>query len=110
MRLAVLATTCFLAVSLASPASAGSDSAQFDVTITIQAGCELTDPSDLDFGTYSFLDAVIDVSTSFTIRCSSGTNGIIELNGGSGSSQSISTRTMENGAEDVGYNLYTAAD
>ena len=110
MRLAALASVCFLSVWLASPAGAGSVTDQFEVTITIQAGCELSGPSDLNFGTHSFIDTAIPASTSFTIRCSSGTTGTIALNGGSGSSQSISTRTMENATNSVDYNLYTAAD
>ncbi len=109
MRLAALAIACCLNVVLASPAEAGSTTAQFDVTITIQAGCEITGPSDLDFGTHSFIDTAITATTTFSIRCSNGTTGTIALNGGSGTSQSISTRTMETGANSINYNLYTAA-
>lgn len=108
MRFVALATTCLAVALLASPAAAGSTTAQFDVTLTIQAGCEVTGPNDLDFGTHSFIDTAITATTTFSIRCSSGTTGIIALDGGSGSSPLISRRTMENGAEDVEYNLYTA--
>jgi len=94
-----------LNIVLASPAGAGSTTAQFDVTITIQAGCEVTGPSDLDFGTHSFIDSAITATTTFSIRCSNGTTGTIALNGGSGTSQSISTRTMETGANSINYNL-----
>jgi|RhiMetdeSRZDD1v2_1073273.scaffolds.fasta_scaffold15093_8 spore coat protein U domain-containing protein, fimbrial subunit CupE1/2/3/6 len=110
MRSAALAIACWLNIVLASPAGAGSTTAQFDVTITIQAGCEVTGPSDLDFGTHSFIDSAITATTTFSIRCSNGTTGTIALNGGSGTSQSISTRTMETGANSINYNLYTAAD
>jgi spore coat protein U-like protein len=110
MRLAALATACLSAALLVSPAKAGSTTAQFDVTLTIQAGCEVTGPNDLDFGTHSFIDSAITATTTFSIRCSSGTTGTIALNGGSGASQSIGTRTIETGTNSINYNLYTAAD
>jgi len=110
MRPAALAATCLSIALSASPAGAGSTTAQFDVTLTIQAGCEVTGPNDLDFGTHSFIDSAITATTTFSIRCSSGTTGTIALNGGSGASQSISTRTMETGGSSITYNLYTAAD
>ncbi|HEY7764666.1 MAG TPA: spore coat U domain-containing protein [Aestuariivirgaceae bacterium] len=102
-----LLVCCFFCVS---SASAGTDTDTFDVTLNIQAGCEVTSPNDLDFGTASFLDTAITAQVQFQIRCSSGTSGTISLNGGSGSSGTITTRTMENGANVASYSLYTASN
>jgi spore coat protein U-like protein len=104
--IAGLLVCCF--VSVAS-VWAGTDTDTFDVTLTIQAGCEVTSPNDLDFGTVSFLDTAITADVQFQIRCSTGTIGTISLDDGDGSSGSIATRTMENGANVVNYSLYTTA-
>ena len=107
MKLAALATTCLLMVLLASPAGAGSTTAQFDVTITIQAGCELSTPDDLDFGTQSFLDiSNIDNTVDFSIRCTNSTPATISLDDGLGGG-TVALRTMELGASSVNYTLYT---
>jgi spore coat protein U-like protein len=105
--IAGLLVCCFFSVM---PAWSGTDTDTFDVTLTIQAGCEVTSPNDVDFPPATFLDTAITAQAQFQIRCSNGTVGIISLNGGSDSSVSIDPRTMENGADVVNYNLYTAAD
>jgi spore coat protein U-like protein len=98
------------AICLASPAGAGTVTDTFDVTLTIQAGCEVSAPNNLDFGTVTFLDTARTTTADFSVRCTSGTNGTISLNGGIGSSGSVATRTMESGANSVNYSLYMTAD
>jgi spore coat protein U-like protein len=106
MRLAALAATCLICAFFASPAGAGSDTDTFDVTITIQAGCEVSAPNDLAFGTHSFLDtANIDSSVDFSIRCTNGTGATIALDDGLGGG-TVALRTMELGAGSVNYTLY----
>jgi spore coat protein U-like protein len=105
--IAALLVCCFLSVA---SVWAGTDTDTFDVTLTIQAGCEVTSPNDLDFGTASFLDTAITAEVQFQIRCSTGTIGTISLDDGNGSSGSITTRTMENGTDVVNYSLYTASN
>jgi len=93
---------------LASPAGAGTVTDTFDVTLTIQAGCEVSAPNNLNFGTVTFLDTALAGTVDFSVRCTSGTNGTISLNGGIGSSGSVATRTMESGANSINYSLYTS--
>jgi spore coat protein U-like protein len=96
------------AIWLASPAGAGTVTDTFDVTLTIQAGCEVSAPDNLNFGTATFLDAILTGTVQFSVRCTSGTNGTISLNGGIGSSGTVATRTMESGANSIDYSLYTS--
>lgn len=108
MRLRIFARAILCAICLASPAGAGTVTDTFDVTLTIQAGCEVSAPNNLNFGTVTFLDTVLAGTVDFSVRCTSGTNGTISLNGGTGSSGSVATRTMESGANSVNYSLYTS--
>jgi spore coat protein U domain-containing protein, fimbrial subunit CupE1/2/3/6 len=106
MRLRLFGRAILCAVCLASPAGAGTVTDTFDVTLTIQAGCEVSAPNNLNFGTETFLDTALFGTVDFSVRCTSGTNGTISLNGGIGSSGSVATRTMESGANSVNYSLY----
>src|SRR5215218_1286854 len=107
MRLKTFGRAILCLVCLASPAAAGTVTDTFDVTLTIQAGCEVSAPNNLNFGTVTFLDTALTTSADFSVRCTSGTNGTISLNGGIGASGTVATRTMESGANVVNYSLYT---
>jgi spore coat protein U-like protein len=107
MQLKTLGRAALYALALASPAAAGTVTDTFDVTLTIQAGCEVSAPNDLSFGTATFLDTALTATADFSVRCTNGTTGTISLNGGSGSSGSVATRTMESGANAINYSLYT---
>jgi spore coat protein U-like protein len=109
MHLKPFGRAVLCALCLASPAAAGTVTDTFDVTLTIQAGCEVSAPNDLNFGTVTFLDTALTTSADFSVRCTSGTNGTISLNGGIGSSGSVATRTMESGANSINYSLYTSS-
>ena len=108
MRLRIFERAILCAVCLASPAGAGTVTDTFDVTLTIQAGCEVSAPNNLNFGTVTFLDTALTTTADFSVRCTSGTNGTIALNAGIGSSGTVATRTMESGANSVNYSLYTS--
>jgi len=108
MQLKILRGAIVYALCVASPAAAGTVTDTFDVTLTIQAGCEVSAPNTLRFGTVTFLDTLLTATADFSVRCTSGTNGTISLNGGTGSG-SVTTRTMESGANSVNYSLYTSA-
>jgi spore coat protein U-like protein len=108
MQLKILQRAIFYALCMASPAAAGTVTDTFDVTLTIQAGCEVSAPNDLSFGTVTFLDTALTATADFSVRCTSGTNGTISLNGGIGSSGSVTTRTMESGGNSINYGLYTS--
>jgi spore coat protein U-like protein len=106
MRLRLFGRAILCAICLASPAGAGTVTDTFDVTLTIQAGCEVSAPNNLNFGTVTFLDTALAGTVDFSVRCTSGTNGTISLNGGIGCSGTVATRTMESGANSVNYSLY----
>jgi spore coat protein U-like protein len=109
MPLKIMRRAIFYALCVASPAAAGTVTDTFDVTLTVQAGCEVSAPNDLNFGTVTFLDTTaLTATTTFSIKCTNGTNGVISLNGGSGSSGTVVTRTMETTANTsaINYSLY----
>jgi spore coat protein U-like protein len=108
MPLKIMRRAIFYALCVASPAAAGTVTDTFDVTLTVQAGCEVSAPNDLNFGTVTFLDTALTATANFSVRCTSGTNGIISLNGGTGSSGTVVTRTMESGGNSINYSLYTS--
>ena len=109
MRSKILGRALLCVLGATSPAAAGTVTDTFDVTLTIQAGCEVSAPNNLGFGTVTFLDTALTATADFSVRCTSGTNGTISLNGGIGSSGTVATRTMESGANSINYSLYTTA-
>ena len=107
MQWKILWRAILYALCAASPAAAGTVTDSFDVTLTIQAGCEVSAPNDLSFGTASFLDTAMAATADFSVRCTNLTTGTISLDGGIGSSGSVATRTMESGGNAINYSLYT---
>ena len=76
----------------------------FDVMIQIDAFCAITNPTNLDFGTNTLLNANIDNSSTFDVQCTNTTPFDIGLDGGANFSGS---RRMSDGAGNfVSYSLY----
>jgi spore coat protein U-like protein len=77
------------------------------VKITIQNACNIstTAPTTLDFGTQGPLVANVDQTATITVTCTSGASYNVGLDGGGGGS--INARRMINGANTVGYQLYS---
>lgn len=73
----------------------------FQVSVTILDSCSIS-ADDLDFGSQTLLDSVLDVNTSITVNCSVGTAYAVSLNQGVNGS-----RLMSDGSETIAYNLYT---
>jgi spore coat protein U-like protein len=90
-----------------SSAMAATATDTFDVTLIIQDACVVTADNNMSFGTQGFLDTSHDATADITIQCTSGTIGTIALNGGSGASGDPTLRTMELGAAEVEYGLFT---
>lgn len=93
-----------------SPAQAQStDTATMPVTITIEEACDVDTipPTTLDFGVRGVLNTNVDSTSVISVTCTTGTVFNIGLDGGT--SSDINARTMVNGAEFVGYQLYTEA-
>src|SRR5687768_13373915 len=108
MRLkAFLQASILMGCAASSAIAAGSDSDEFQVSITIVPACEVTADNDLLFGTQSYLDQPIEGEVEFAVQCTLDTNGIISLNEGTGPSASNTTRTMHNIGGAIEYGLYT---
>ena len=105
----LLLTAALVAAGLTvAPANAATVTGNMPVQIIIQNACEITvAPTPMNFGTHGVLSANIDSSSVLTVTCTTGANYNIGLNGGA--SGNINARTMTNGTDFVGYQLYTDA-
>lgn len=98
-----------LALGAVGTADAQSASADMNVQITIQDGCDVTatPPTDLDFGTTSLLTADIDQTATITVTCTEAAPYDVGLGGGT--SGDTAARTMTGTGGDVAYQLYQDA-
>lgn len=95
---------------VASPLDAATDTATFQVTITIQAECQITSANNLAFGTQGVLSANVDASTTLSVQCTNTTPYEIALNAGAGAGATIAVRKMTGpGAATINYTLYEDA-
>jgi spore coat protein U-like protein len=77
----------------------------FDVLITINADCDITNPTDLDFGTNGLLNANVDATSTFDVQCTDTTPFDMGLDQGLNA-----TRRMDDGGTNfVDYELYADA-
>ena len=99
------------AVALVLPALALAQTAtdSFDVTITIQADCEITSTATLDFGTQGVLTTAVDEQALLEVTCTEGTDYDIGLDAGTGTGATTSTRLMTGGADTVAYQIFQNA-
>ncbi|MEO8747722.1 MAG: spore coat U domain-containing protein [Rhodanobacter sp.] len=88
-------------------AQAATDTANMPVKITIQAACDIhtVGPTTLDFGTQGVLSAAVAGTSTLTVTCTSGAAYSMTLDGGH--TANVAARTMINGANAVGYQLYS---
>jgi spore coat protein U-like protein len=99
MCVAKFSAAALMALTVSS-AMAATATDTFDVTLTIQDACVVTADNDMSFGTQGFLDTPHLAEADITIQCTTGTVGIIALNGGSGAG-TPTLRTMESGASNI---------
>lgn len=79
----------------------GSDSRTFNVRIQINSICDIqTAPTDVDFGAVNSTATAITTTGTLNVRCTTGTPYNIALNPGTGTSATVTTRTM--GSSDAG--------
>ena len=111
----VLLALLISAASFILPAYATSTTTNMNVTANISATCTMSN-TDLDFGDYDAtgVNVTADLTATATISttCTSGTNGVITMNGGSHSlfcMNSKCNRRMANEGETsfLNYNIYT---
>ena len=108
LKSTLLAASFVAAGFAAAPAAlAATVTATMPVTITIQNACNVSSvaPTTLNFGTQGPLVANVDQTSTITVTCTSGAPYNIGLDGGG--SGNINARVMVNGANSVGYQLYS---
>nr|WP_321877630.1 spore coat U domain-containing protein [Paraburkholderia bannensis] len=102
--IAALAATC------GPHAHAGTATAPFQVTLTIQAACTIS-ANALNFGTNGVLASNIDQSTTLTVTCSTGSPYTVSLDAGTTTGSTIPNRLLTNSGATVtvSFNLYQDA-
>ncbi len=94
-------------VSLFGQADAGTATATFNVTATINPACTIQ-ASELNFGTYA--EAQVDGQSTITVTCTSTTAWEVALNAGSSAGATIGNRRMTGpGPSNLNYGLFTDA-
>lgn len=111
-RIAFLVPMLVVSIGLcvASRVMAATDTATFQVTIEIQAACEIAAANDLDFGTHGVLSSFVDGATTVDVQCSNTTPYSLRLSQGVGIGASVAARRMTGpGGVTITYSLYTNA-
>ncbi|HJU07251.1 MAG TPA: spore coat U domain-containing protein [Rhodanobacteraceae bacterium] len=107
VKTAVLTAALISAGLAVSAAQAATTSSTMPVTITIQNACNVSSvaPTTLNFGTQGPLLAAVNQTSTITVTCTKSAPYNIGLDGGT--SGNVNARTMVNGANSVGYQLYS---
>ena len=93
---------------IGSAGQAATTTTTFSVSATISAACGVN-ATNLGFGVYDpAAGAALDGSSTLSVACTSGTNYTLALSVGSGGG-SFAVRTLLNGSETLGFNLFTTA-
>ncbi len=107
-NIAKLFAACAAASLMVSAAHAASTTNTFQSRITIEADCEITSPTTLDFGNSGLLNSNIDQTSSFIVKCTQGTDYEIALDAGTTSGGTTTTRKMTDGnGNTVDYEMYS---
>ncbi|WP_260928889.1 spore coat U domain-containing protein [Novosphingobium sp. 9] len=102
---AVLALGAAATIPLSAQAATATD--PMAVTATVISAC-IIDAADLPFGNYDPTSSTPkDMNTTITVTCTVGTPFTVGLNAGSTSGATVTTRQMANGANRLGYALYS---
>ncbi|MBP6707394.1 MAG: spore coat U domain-containing protein [Achromobacter sp.] len=107
-RSAAFSLSCFLAC--ASSLAAGQSTANFNVSIIIQANCTIA-ANNLTFPPQGVLSAAVASSSTLTVTCTNTTPYTVGLSAGTGTGNTESSRHMfgaVNTTSSVGYQLYKA--
>ena len=108
---AILAASIFAA---ASQAKASTDTANFNVTMTVTKLCDVhtSAPSDMTFTSPADLVTAVNSTSTISVKCTPLTSYTVGLNAGAFSGATVSTRKMIGqtiNTYSVGYGLYTDA-
>jgi spore coat protein U-like protein len=106
-RKAGLLAGVVLFLGLASPAWAATTSTNFTVSATVVAAC-VASASNISFGNYTASSATADnANGTVSVTCTNNDAYTIALSGGG--SGHVAARTMANGANTLGYGVYTTS-
>jgi spore coat protein U-like protein len=110
MRKQIIApTVAGVLLALASTAHADQKSTTFQVQATVKKNCVVT-AANMDFGDWT-VEADTSTTSTITVRCTSGTSYVVNLDAGQNAGGDINERQMDGpGAVNVKYNLYTDTD
>ncbi|AET94724.1 signal peptide protein (plasmid) [Burkholderia sp. YI23] len=109
-KVAMVAVMSAAALSVAPSSFAGTKSATFQVSLTVEADCAIS-ANPLNFGTTGVIDNNLDQTTSLAVTCTKGTPYTVALDAGSATGSDISNRLLKGttGSDTVTYNLYRDA-
>ena len=97
--------------AMATPSAfAGSKTASFDVTLTVQNDCSIA-ANPMNFGSTGVLDQNLDQSSSLSVTCTKGTAYNVALDAGTATGSTVAGRKLVNAGGDasVAFNLYRDA-
>ena len=92
--------------AMASAAQAATATNTFQTQITILNDCEITSPTDMNFGSVGLLKNNVDATSTFVVRCTENTNYTIALDNGQNASGGSSRMANSDGTKFVTYELY----
>jgi spore coat protein U-like protein len=108
----VVGTVSGLALASGAASAQTTVTDTFDVLITIDAFCAITNPTDLNFGTHTIISAAVDQTSTFDVQCTNTTPFDIGLDQGfnySAGRRMDSAAGAGVGANFVTYALYSDA-
>ncbi len=101
--LGILVSGALLATATAAQAATATNT--FQTRINIIAECQITSPTDMDFGDKGLLNSNVDATATFNVRCNENLSYTISLDDGQNASGGASRMTDGNGHY-VTYELY----
>lgn len=106
MRRHILApVTVGVLLALAGTAQAAEKTTTFVVRANVLENCTIT-AGNLDFGDWT-VDTDVAVDSTITVRCTAGTDYVVNLSGGTTTGNVLDREMTGPGATNVNYNLYT---
>lgn len=94
-------------IAVAPQVLAATATSTFNVTMTIQNSCSITNRTNLAFGSAPGLTTLVDQTSTIEVTCTNSTPYTVGLNDGLHASGG--QRRMQGGAEYINYDLYTNA-
>jgi spore coat protein U-like protein len=106
-KIAMVAVMSAAALSVAPSSFAGTKTATFQVSLTVQADCSIS-ANPLAFGSTGVIDTNLDQTSSLSVTCTKGTPYTVALDAGTGTGSTIAERQMGNAGAtaSVKYNIY----